>query len=66
MLRREMTLGRVGSGGSGGPIRVARGVPLVLRACPWCRVFPLRVAQSPFPVSRDIAHLRLGGHGAGV
>ena len=27
MLRREMTLGRVGSGGFGGPIRVARVCP---------------------------------------
>ena len=49
MLRREMTLGRVGSGGSGGPIRVARVCPLVLRACPWCRVFPLARRPVSFP-----------------
>ena len=62
MLRREMTLGRVGSGGSGGPIRVARvcspgvaRVPLVSRLSPCA-------SPSPFSsIDRTLRILRGGG-----
>ena len=64
MLRREMTLGRVGSGGSGGPIRVARVCPPGVACVPL--VSRLSLARRPVSFSRieGHAHLRLGGHGA--
>ena len=58
MLRREMTLGRVGSGGSVGLIRAVRVRPPGVACAPLVSRLPCtplaRRPESPFPVSRDV------------
>ena len=62
MLRREMTLGRVGSGGSGGPIRVARVCPPGVACVPLVsRLSPCASPSLLSPYRETLLILRWGG-----